>query len=91
MYTSDEQMLKIPAILKKNGVISLIRDFHEQTGISKALFSNVKNQHKYDRSYHFTPQQIETVCLLYGIDFNWIFGASHEVFKNKTQKVHKVT
>ena len=42
--------------------------------------------------YHITPEQIEKVCLLYGINFNWVFGTSDEVFNNKSnaQKVHKL-
>ena len=82
MYTSDEQILKLPSILISKGIIETTGQFYEETGIQKALFSNVKNQHKYDRSFHFTPEQIEKVCLLYGIDFNWVFGASEDVFIN---------
>lgn len=91
MYTSDKQMLKIPSLLKKKGIISLIQDFHDETGIPKQLFSNVKNQEKINRTTHFTPEHIEKVCTMYGINFNWIFGTSDEIFINKhqAQKVHK--
>lgn len=87
MYTSDQQMLKIPKILLAKGIIQTSAQFNEETGISKALVSNVKNQDKYTRSYHFTPEQIERVCLLYGINFNWVFGVSEEIFSK--QKVNK--
>ena len=92
MYTSDEQILKLPDILITNGIIETSGQFYEETGIQKALFSNVKNQAKYKRAFHFTPEQIEKVCLLYGINFNWIFATSNEVFSNKpkAQKVHKI-
>lgn len=92
MYTSDEQILKLPDILIANGIIETSGQFNEETGIPKALVSNVKNQAKYKRSFHFTPEQIERVCLLYGINFNWVFGTSDEVFNNKSkaQKVHKL-
>ena len=92
MYTSDEQILKLPEILLAKGIIETAGQFNEETGIPKALVSNVKNQAKYKRAFHFTPEQIEKVCLLYGINFNWVFGTSDEVFNNKSkaQKVHKL-
>ncbi|WP_086985085.1 hypothetical protein [Elizabethkingia miricola] len=83
MYTSDKQMLKLPGILKSKGIVPLITDFYNQTGLAKALFSNVKNQHKMERGYHFTPEQIERVGNIYGINFNWFFGTSDEIFGNK--------
>lgn len=91
MYTSDEQILKLPEILRSNGIIKTAGQFNKETGIPKALVSNVKNQAKYERAYHFTPEQIERVCLLYGINFNWVFGTSDEVFTRKNkQKVNKI-
>lgn len=92
MYTSDEQLLKLPDILITHGIITTSGQFNEETGIPKALVSNVRNQAKYKRAFHFTPEQIEKVCLLYGINFNWVFGTSDEVFNNKSnaQKVHKL-
>ena len=87
MFTSDIQILKLPKILKKDGKISSSLQFHEETGVSKSYFSNVKNQEKYGRSYHFTPAQIEKICLIYGIDFNWVFANSEDVYsKNKSPK-----
>jgi hypothetical protein len=91
MYTSDQQILKLPDILIAKGIIDSPGQFYEETGIQKALFSNVKNQAKYNRSFHFTPEQIEKVCLMYGINFNWVFSTSDEVFNTKDkQKVNKL-
>lgn len=87
MYTSDEQILKLPEILLAKGIIESLGQFNEETGIPKALVSNVRNQSKYKRAFHFTPEQIERVCLLYGINFNWVFGTSEEIFSK--QKVNK--
>lgn len=91
MYTSDQQILKLPDILIAKGVIDSPGQFYEETGIAKALFSNVKNQSKYNRAFHFTPAQIEKVCLKYGINFNWVFCISDDVFNTKyKQKVNKL-
>ncbi len=83
LINSDIQILKLPKMLKSIGLIDNIGQFYEETGISKARFSNIKNHEKHNRPYHFTPQQIERVCLIYGIDFNWVFGVSEEVFNRK--------
>ena len=92
MFTSDIQILKLPDILLEKGIIDGPAQFYEETGISKSFFSQVKNQEKYGRAYHFTPEHIEKVALIYGINFNWIFATSEEVFnkKSKAQKVHKL-
>ncbi|OCK53206.1 hypothetical protein BA768_01225 [Chryseobacterium sp. CBo1] len=82
MYTSDEQILKLPRILKDQGVIPHIQDFHEHTGITKQLFSSVKNQQKRGRGFHFTAAHIETISKVYGIDINWIFALSDNLFRN---------
>lgn len=88
MYTSDEQILKLPEILIANGIIENTNQFFEEMEISKFHFSNVKNQEKRNRAFHFTPEQIERICVSYGINFNWVFGISEMVF-NK-QKVNKI-
>lgn len=91
MFTSDEQILKLPAILKAAGIISGPGQFYDETGITKTHFSNVKNQEKYGRAYHFTPEQIESVANTYGINYNFIFATSNEVYnKIDKQKVNKL-
>lgn len=89
MFTSDQQILKLPDLLILNGIISGTAQFFEETGISKSYFSQVKNQAKYNRPKHITPEQIEKICLLYGIDFNWVFGISENVFKKQTKSKQK--
>jgi hypothetical protein len=81
MFTSDQQILKLPKILKKLGRISSLGQFHEETSISKQHFTNVKNQEKYGIPNHFTPKQIEAVIKIYKVNANWIFGMSDEVFE----------
>lgn len=81
MLTSDRQILKLPEMLKSKGKIEYIKEFYEQTGIPKDWFSNVKNQEKRNRSYHFTAEQIEKIVKLYNIDANFIFGITTNPFK----------
>jgi len=90
MFTSDEQILKLPAILINDGKISGTAQFFEETGITKKRFSQVENQDKYDRAYHFTPEQIECIANKYDINYNWIFASSNEVY-NKKIKINQNT
>lgn len=91
MFTSDQQILKLPEVLISKGIISGTAEFFEETGILKSYFSQVKNQEKYDRPKHFTPAQIEKTCLLYSVNFNWVFGVSKDIFvkkdKRKTEEI----
>lgn len=90
MYTSDLQILKLPEILIRDGKISGSAQFFEESGIDKQRFSHVKNQKDDGRAYHFTPCHIETVAKKYGINTNWIFGISDQLYlKNDKQKVNK--
>lgn len=91
MLTSDEQILKLPELLKNTGKIRFIKEFFEQTGIQKSLFSNVKNQDKRDRAFHFTPKQIEIIIREYNINANWIFATSNEVFESSTKKKYQLS
>lgn len=70
-------------MLKNDGNIKSIAEFYEQTGISKTLFSNVKNQDRRDRGFHFTVEQIGKIATLYDIDVNWIFAISDDFYLNK--------
>lgn len=91
LFTSDIQIIKLPEILIEKGIIDGVAQFYEETGITKSFFSQVKNQEKYGRAYHFTPAQIERICLRYGINFNFVFATSDEVFNNNSQqKVNKL-
>ena len=87
MFTSDEQILKLPSILKADGKITGPGQFYEDTGISKQHFSNIKNQESTGKVYHFTPAQIENIATIYGINYNWIFATSDQIYN--IQKVTK--
>lgn len=81
MYTSDIQILKLPEILIRDGKILNSNQFFKESGIDKYRFSHVKNQKKDGRSYHFTPEHIESVASKYGINTNWIFGLSKQIYR----------
>ena len=84
MYTSDEQILKLPAILLRDKKISSLGQFHEETGISKQQFGNIKNQERTGKPYHFTAHNIEKISNLYDINYNFIFATSEEVYNTRS-------
>jgi len=91
MFTSDEQILKLPDRLIADKKISGMAQFYEETGITRSLFSKVKNQDKYTQAYHFSPIQIETICIKYDINSNWIFAFSTDLYLEKpTNKVKSI-
>ncbi|PIF44340.1 hypothetical protein CLU96_1284 [Chryseobacterium sp. 52] len=89
MLVSDTQILKLPQILKDEGRINLIKEFYEDTGIPKAWFSNVKNQEKRGRAFHFTAGQIQVILKVYNIDANWIFGIGTNVYRSGNKRLEK--
>lgn len=90
MLISDIQILKLPQILKNEGRIAYIKDFYENTGIPKSWFSNVKNQEKRGRAFHFTAEQIQIILRIYNIDANWIFGIGTNVYRSSKRQVEKI-
>lgn len=92
MFTSDLQILKLIDLLKDLEVIRFDTDFCEEINISKQHLQNIKAQFKNpDRkqNYHFTAEQIQTICQKYHVDANWILGLTTEPFLKKrvTRKV----
>lgn len=87
MYTSDRKILQVYMNLKDSGVIRFDTEFYNPIGMSKQMFTNIKNQNKYPerQSWHFTPEHIEKICLVFNINANFIFGLS-DVMYNK-QKI----
>lgn len=73
--------------MKSNGDISRSAQFYEETGITRSFFSQVKNQEKYGRSYHFTPEHIKKIATIYGINTNWIFDLSKELYDQHRVKI----
>ncbi|MCZ2084788.1 MAG: hypothetical protein LC112_11000 [Flavobacteriales bacterium] len=96
MFTSDLQILKLIDILKDLEVIRFDTNFCDEINISKQHLQNIKSQLKNPerkQNYHFTAEQIELICKIYGVDANWIIGVTDKPFPKKrvTQKVTSVT
>ncbi|MDY3521355.1 hypothetical protein PG614_02575 [Riemerella anatipestifer] len=72
----DERILSLPRYLKKNGEIKRLQEFYDKIGISKQRFNKIKKQDISDINAHFTVEQIRKIGIVYGIDFNWIFGVT---------------
>ena len=90
MFPSDIQILKLVQILKELGKIKFEIEFCESIGMSKQHFQNIKrqlqNQEEKKQNFHFTAQQIGVICKVYGVNANWIYCISEEVFLVKNSK-----
>ena len=75
---TDKRMLMLPGLLKDHGLIDFKKDFYEILGMQRQNINSIKNG-----TQHFTVRHIEIACNKFGIDPNWIFGFSSEVFRIK--------
>ena len=75
-YTSDTKILELIELLKSNDIIRFDTEFCRAIGMKKQNLYNVKT-----RITHFTPEQIQNVCIAYNINANWVFGLENKVFK----------
>lgn len=87
MYTSDKKILELAEILKANQQISTDKEFCEILEIDPRNYVKVKKGEKYSQRYHLTPLHIENVCKKLGIDANWIFDLSTEIYLNKKSTI----
>ena len=88
LYTSDKKILEFVQKIKHLGEIRFDADFYLPIGMTKQQFASIKNQHKYPekQSFHFTAEHIEKICLVFGINANYIFGFSDQVYMNQKSK-----
>lgn len=88
MYTSDTKIFEVVDFLKSLGEIRFDKDFYTPIGMTKPVFSNIKNQNKHPegrQAWHFTAEHIRLICLHFNIDANYIFGLSDKI--RKKQKI----
>ncbi|SIS72964.1 MULTISPECIES: hypothetical protein [Chryseobacterium] len=88
MTTSDQKILEFVQILKNLNEIRFDRDFYTPIGMTKFVFSNIKNQDKYpDRqSWHFTAEHIRLICEVFNADSNFFFGLADQPFRKLKKK-----
>lgn len=81
LFTSDKRMLELYEFLQNAGEIRFDTEFCEIIDIKKQNFYNIKKNNGKVQNYHFTVKNIENVCEKLGINANWIFGLSDEMYR----------
>jgi DNA-binding Xre family transcriptional regulator len=75
MYTSDKRIIKLIELLIFQRKISFVKDFCNEIGILEQSVSKIKKGLN-----HFTVIHIETICKIYNVNANWIYGLDDKVF-----------
>jgi DNA-binding Xre family transcriptional regulator len=75
MNTTDERILRLIDLLIYQKKISSIKDFCLQIEMLEQTVSKIKKG-----SSHFTVNQIESICKIFNVNANWIFGLEKTVF-----------
>lgn len=78
MNQIDDKILTLIDILKTNGSIRFDTDFCIEIGLKKQNLNRIKN-----KEAHFTVAQIKSICDIFNINTDWIFGYSNVVFRDK--------
>lgn len=88
MQTTDKNILRLIDLLLFQKQVSSTKDFCQKIGVLEQTVSKIKKG-----SNHFTVQQIETICKVYGVNANWIFGIENQIFikiKNNQKSVQTI-
>ena len=75
LETYNRKMILLIEILKTLGKIESNKQFFEIIKISKQNYGPIKKG-----IMSFTIKQIETACLHFEVNFNWIFGIEKNMF-----------
>ena len=75
MTTPDRQMLRLIEILKSSGRIRFGTEFCQAVGLRKQNLYKIQNGDN-----HFTIDHVEKAVKEFGVNANWIFGMSEEIF-----------
>jgi len=75
MYTSDKRIIKLIELLIFQRKITFVKDFCTEIGILEQSVSKIKKGLN-----HFTVIHIETICKIYNVNANWIYGLDDKVF-----------
>jgi hypothetical protein len=78
MTDIDKSVLKLIDLLIFNKKVKNIRQFCLITNIPETTPSKVKNG-----VLHFTVQQIQSICLAFDVNANWLLGMEANVFNDK--------
>lgn len=75
MNEIDKRIIQLIKLLKAEKEISSIKHFCIQLGILEQTVTKIKNG-----TAHFTVLQIQTICIKFNVNANWIFGIENKVF-----------
>lgn len=75
MHQTDKRILRLIDVLIFQNKINREIDFCKEIGILQQTVSKIKKG-----TTHFTVSHIETICKLYKVNANWIFGLEKKVF-----------
>jgi hypothetical protein len=75
MHESDLKILRLIEHLKSLGRFDFDYEFCDSIGFLKQNLIRVKQG-----LAHFTAQHIETICKVYKVNANWIFGTQNQMF-----------
>jgi hypothetical protein len=78
MTNTDKAILKLIDLLIFIKKVKNQKEFCQTTKIQPSTPSKVQNG-----VLHFTVQQIQSICLAYNVNANWIFGMDKCVFNEK--------
>lgn len=78
MFNTDKCLLKLIELLIFEKKVKSISDFAKSIGILEQTISKIKKGNS-----HFTVSQIQTICKVYNVNANWIFGMEKAVYNHK--------
>ncbi|MCQ4139186.1 hypothetical protein [Chryseobacterium sp. EO14] len=89
MIISDKRILEFVEYLKSVGKIRFDTEFYTPIGMTKFVFSQIKNQDKDSerQTRHFTAEHIRLICEIFKVDANYIFGFSDKPYNSRKLKV----
>ena len=77
MNKFDAKIFHLIELLKNLGKIDFEKDFCNDIGLLKQNLQRIKKG-----LAHFTPNHIQSICLVYNVNANWIFGIENHIFMN---------
>jgi hypothetical protein len=78
MNDIDKRIFYLIEILVINKKVNNVSHFCSEIGMLRQTASRIKKGIN-----HFTVTQIETICMLYNVNSNWILGLENNVFRTK--------
>ena len=86
MNNIDLKILEVLEVLKANSTIRFEQDFCDEVDVLRQTLYRIRKG-----LAHFTPEQMQKVCKVYGINGNWILDIEKNMYRtSKTSTKSKV-